>query len=65
MQNDEPGLAAICFTIKRVLCEVGGWLSHMAIVTREHNIPMLVGCSGLDGLENGMEMKALKSGKMS
>ncbi len=36
-----------------VLCEVGGWLSHMAIVAREKGILMLVGCNGLDLLVNG------------
>ncbi len=35
-----------------VLCEVGGWLSHMAIVAREKDVLMLVGCNGLDGLAN-------------
>ena len=45
-----------------VVCEVGGWLSHMAIVAREHNIPMIVGCTGLDGLKNGDCIKILKSG---
>ena len=38
-----------------VLCEVGGWLSHMAIVAREKDILMLVGCNGLDRLaKDGM-----------
>lgn len=36
-----------------VLSEVGGWLSHMAIVAREKQIMMLVGCSGLDTLQTG------------
>ncbi len=30
-----------------VVSEVGGWLSHMAIVARENGIPMLVGASGV------------------
>ena len=36
-----------------VLSEVGGWLSHMAIVAREKQIMMLVGCSGLEALQTG------------
>ncbi|MEK0165735.1 PEP/pyruvate-binding domain-containing protein [Phaeobacter sp. A36a-5a] len=36
-----------------VLSEVGGWLSHMAIVAREKNILMLVACKGLDQLSHG------------
>lgn len=45
-----------------VVSEVGGWLSHMAIVAREHNIPMIVGCSGLNQFRSGMEIKITKSG---
>lgn len=40
-----------------VLSEVGGWLSHMAIVAREKDILMCVGCRGLDGLHQGMTVK--------
>ena len=47
---------------KAVVCEVGGWLSHMAIVAREHNIPMIVGCTGLDGLKSGDCIKIFESG---
>lgn len=36
-----------------VLSEIGGWLSHMAIVAREKDILMCVGCSGLDRLPPG------------
>jgi len=36
-----------------VLSEVGGWLSHMAIVAREKDILMLVACKGLTTLSHG------------
>ena len=36
-----------------VLSEVGGWLSHMSIVAREHNLLMLVACKGLHQLQAG------------
>lgn len=39
-----------------VLSEVGGWLSHMSIVAREKQILMLVGCVGLDALEDGADV---------
>lgn len=39
-----------------VLSEVGGWLSHMAIVAREKDILMLVGCSDLYRLETGQSV---------
>jgi rhodanese-related sulfurtransferase/membrane protein insertase Oxa1/YidC/SpoIIIJ/phosphohistidine swiveling domain-containing protein len=50
---------------KAVICEVGGWLSHMAIVAREHNIPMIVGCSGLEILQNGDQVMLSTSGKIT
>lgn len=37
-----------------VLSEIGGWLSHMAIVAREKDILMHVRCSGLESLQTGM-----------
>ena len=41
-----------------VLSEVGGWLSHMAIVAREKGILMQVKCTGLDELRDGMMVRA-------
>jgi rifampicin phosphotransferase len=49
---------------KAVVCEVGGWLSHMTIVAREHKIPMIVGCTGLDRLSTGVEVKLSRTGKI-
>ena len=45
-----------------ILTEVGGWLSHMAIIAREKGIMMLVNCSGLDSLENGQLITVDTSG---
>ena len=30
-----------------IVCELGGWLSHMALLAREHDVPMIVGTQGL------------------
>mgnify|MGYP005989620579 CR=1 FL=1 len=40
-----------------VLSEVGGWLSHMAIVAREKDVLMLVGCKGISQLKSGTELR--------
>ncbi|MCP5076341.1 MAG: PEP-utilizing protein [Rhodobacteraceae bacterium] len=40
-----------------VVSEVGGWLSHMAIVAREYNVPMLVGASGLADIDLGKPVR--------
>lgn len=39
-----------------VLSEVGGWLSHMAIVAREKDILMLVACKRLDQIQTGARL---------
>jgi len=45
-----------------ILSEVGGWLSHMAIVARERDKTMLVGCQGLGQLETGDEILRSQDG---
>jgi rifampicin phosphotransferase len=47
-----------------VLSEVGGWLSHMAIVAREKDILMLVACKGLDQFETGSQIKTCNDGSI-
>ncbi|WP_234999486.1 PEP/pyruvate-binding domain-containing protein [Roseovarius albus] len=48
-----------------VLSEIGGWLSHMAIVARERDILMLVGCTGLDQLHDGMILDIRTDGSIT
>lgn len=48
-----------------VLSQVGGWLSHMAIVAREKDILMHVGCGGLSRLQNGMTVSAGPDGSIA
>jgi phosphohistidine swiveling domain-containing protein len=33
--------------------EVGGWLSHTAILAREHDVPMIVGTQGIGRIQHG------------
>jgi membrane protein insertase Oxa1/YidC/SpoIIIJ/phosphohistidine swiveling domain-containing protein len=35
------------------VCEIGGWLSHTAIVAREFDLPMIIGTRGLRTIEDG------------
>ena len=48
-----------------VLSEVGGWLSHMAIVAREKHILMQVACKGLDQIETGVLVTVTEDGQIS
>ena len=47
-----------------VVCEVGGWLSHMAIVAREHNIAMIAGARGIASIYDEAPVKLLPSGQV-
>jgi rifampicin phosphotransferase len=44
------------------VCEVGGWLSHTAIVARECNVPLIVGAEGVDSIQNGMLLRLHSNG---
>ncbi|WP_254054564.1 PEP/pyruvate-binding domain-containing protein [Roseovarius sp. EL26] len=48
-----------------VLSEIGGWLSHMAIVARERDILMLVGCTHMDQLHSGMIVQVELDGSIT
>jgi phosphoenolpyruvate synthase/pyruvate phosphate dikinase len=39
------------------VCEVGGWLSHTAIVAREFNVPLIVQAKGVRSLESGCTIR--------
>lgn len=47
-----------------VLTEVGGWLSHMAIVARERGIVMIVGCDSLEGIAMGTPLRLHPDGRI-
>ena len=36
-----------------IVAEVGGWLSHTAILAREFNLPMIVQVDGLESIPDG------------
>ena len=47
-----------------VLSEVGGWLSHMAIIAREKKVMMLVACKDLRQLETGQMVTVQATGEI-
>jgi phosphoenolpyruvate-protein kinase (PTS system EI component) len=44
------------------VCEVGGWLSHTAIVAREFNVPLIVQAKGLHLIETGSLIRLYPDG---
>ena len=45
-----------------IVVELGGWLSHMALLAREHDIAMIVGVRGVAELPQHSHLRLLKSG---
>jgi pyruvate,water dikinase len=54
----DPSWSAAFGTAAGLVTEVGGWLSHAAILAREKNLPAIVGVSGaMRALETGMRVR--------
>lgn len=49
---------------KALVCEVGGWLSHVAILARECAVPMVIGVRGLDAIEHGEILQVHADGRV-
>jgi phosphohistidine swiveling domain-containing protein len=47
-----------------VVCEVGGWLSHIAIVAREHDVAMIVGAQGLAAIPQNSHLHLDMDGRV-
>lgn len=47
-----------------IVAEVGGWLSHTAILAREHGVTMLVQVDGLAAIEDGDEIEVCLDGSV-
>jgi len=44
------------------ICEIGGWLSHTAVVAREYDLPMIVATKGLRMVQDGDLLRLHPSG---
>jgi membrane protein insertase Oxa1/YidC/SpoIIIJ/rhodanese-related sulfurtransferase/phosphohistidine swiveling domain-containing protein len=44
------------------VCEIGGWLSHTAIVARERQVPLIVSTQGIDAIADGMRLRLYANG---
>jgi phosphohistidine swiveling domain-containing protein len=48
-----------------VVSEVGGWLSHMAIVAREHGVAMICGAAGIESIPDGAYVRLAPDGSVT
>jgi rifampicin phosphotransferase len=46
------------------VCEVGGWLSHTAILAREHDVAMVVGTSSISAIGDGDRIRLHPDGRV-
>jgi rifampicin phosphotransferase len=44
------------------VCEIGGWLSHTAIVARERQVPLIVSTQGIEAISDGMCIRLCNNG---
>ncbi len=49
---------------RALVCEVGGWLSHVAILARECAVPMVIGVRGLDAIKHGEILQVHADGRI-
>jgi phosphohistidine swiveling domain-containing protein len=47
-----------------LVCEVGGWLSHMAILAREYHVTLIVEAAPLDGIPDGALVRLNEDGSV-
>ena len=47
-----------------LVCEVGGWLSHIAILAREYALPLVIGAQGLAGVRSGELLQIETDGRV-
>ena len=46
------------------VCELGGWLSHPAILAREYDVPMIVGTNGIGHVADGTLIRLHSDGRV-
>jgi len=45
-QNSDPEISPLLYNARGIITEVGGLMSHLAVVSREINLPCITACDG-------------------
>lgn len=57
-QNSDPKISSLLYNAKGIITEVGGLMSHLAVVSREIKIPCITACEGSYAeIKNGYKVK--------
>jgi len=65
-QNSDPEISPLLFKAKGIITEVGGLMSHLAVVSREIKIPCITACEGsYSELKNGYLIRINATDKLN
>lgn len=65
-QNADPEISPLLYSSKGVITEVGGLMSHLAVISRELKIPCITSCKdSYNKLKTGYYLKIDASGKLN
>jgi len=65
-QNSDPEILPLLYGAKGIITEVGGLVSHLAVVSREIKIPCITACEGsYSELKTGYLLKINAEGKLN
>ena len=65
-QNSDPEISPLLYNAKGIITEVGGLMSHLAVVSREIKIPCITACKGsYTELKTGYNLKINAEDKLN
>jgi pyruvate,water dikinase len=65
-QNSDPEISPLLYNAKGIITEVGGLMSHLAVVSREIKIPCITACEGsYTELKTGYNLKINAEDKLN
>ncbi|MDI6738433.1 MAG: PEP-utilizing enzyme [Nanoarchaeota archaeon] len=65
-QNANPEISPLLYKAKGIITEVGGLMSHLAVVSRELKIPCITACEGCyGGLATGQRIRINATEKLN
>jgi len=65
-QNSDPKISPLLYKAKGIITEVGGLMSHLAVVSREIKIPCVTACEGsYSKITTGVRVRINALGKLN
>mgnify|MGYP001612844750 CR=1 FL=1 len=65
-QNSDPEMSSLLYHARGIITEVGGLMSHLAVVSREIKIPCVTACKGIFfEIKTGYKIKIRATDKLN